>query len=456
MSNDTPSAHALPSVAEPRKALQTVLLGLLDFSAQPSRELTRRGRPFRLSDTFLSWALLWCVLNGWISQLDLWRRITCLGLPGFLPVQVCDQAIYNRLGQNGLALMQTLCAQISQWIFEDCAPFEDRTLAPFASEVIALDESILDPRKRWIADLRGVPTGAKALLAGRLSCLFDLRRQCWRRIDFFPNAVANCQLNAKNMLSGLPAKTLLLFDLGYYNFEWFDDLTRSGFFWVSRLRSNSSWKHMHWLIQRDGYSEALVFLGAHPRDQSGYVVRVIRIRYRGKWYVWATNVLSPFDLPGADVARLYARRWDIELAFCVLKKDLQLNLLWSAKDQVIGAQIWALVSLAQLLHHLQIQVAQEAGVPIFDVSLELLLRHLGDFFQASQMYGKDLLTCIVEAGPALGIIRPSTRTFIQAPIIGWQDICFPPPDMIWIRPGRYTHHTGPSKRGGTKRKKKES
>jgi hypothetical protein len=27
---------------------------------------------------------------------------------------------------------------------------------------------------------------------------------------------------------------------------------------------------MHYLVQRDGYSEALVFLGAHPRGQSAY------------------------------------------------------------------------------------------------------------------------------------------------------------------------------------------
>jgi hypothetical protein len=92
MSNDIPWAHPLPSVSEPQKAIQTVLLGLLDPSEPPSQALTRRGRPFRLSDAFLSWVLLWCVLNGWVSQLDLWRRVSRPGLPGFVPVSVCDQA----------------------------------------------------------------------------------------------------------------------------------------------------------------------------------------------------------------------------------------------------------------------------------------------------------------------------------------------------------------------------
>ena len=30
-----------------------------------------------------------------------------------------------------------------------------------------------------------------------------------------------------------------------------------------------------------------------------------------------------------DIARLYARRWDIEMAFKLAKRDLRLHLLWS-------------------------------------------------------------------------------------------------------------------------------
>ena len=38
------------------------------------------------------------------------------------------------------------------------------------------------------------------------------------------------------MVSDLQIGTLLLFDLGYYNFEWFDTLTQRGIWWVARLR----------------------------------------------------------------------------------------------------------------------------------------------------------------------------------------------------------------------------
>ncbi len=81
-------------------------------------------------------------------------------------------------------------------------------------------------------------------------------------------------------------------------------------------------------------------------------------------------------LPATEVVRLSARRWDIELALRLLQDHLRLNLLWSAKWERIGAQIWACLTLAQLFHALQMKAAEQEGVDPFDVSLHLLVRHV--------------------------------------------------------------------------------
>ena len=60
---------------------------------------------------------------------------------------VTDEAVYKRLGEQGAELMQRLCVQVSQWLYDWLAPHEDRTLAPKALEVLALDESKLDSMK---------------------------------------------------------------------------------------------------------------------------------------------------------------------------------------------------------------------------------------------------------------------------------------------------------------------
>src|SRR5258708_35732154 len=101
--------------------------------------------------------------------------------------------------------------------------------------------------------------------------------------------------------------------------------------------------------------------------------RVVELFSQGHLNRYLTNVLAPYQVPLAEVARLYARRWDIELAFCVLKEHLHVSQLWSAKWEVVQVQIWAGLRLSQLFHGLQVQLAAQEGVEPFDVSIDLLV-----------------------------------------------------------------------------------
>jgi len=454
MSYDTPGQRKLPLIETPAALMETLLLQAIE-EPRESAVVKKRGRPARVSNHLLAAGIVWCLLHGWVSQWDLWRRISCFGVGSLAAVPVCDQAIYNRLAKQGTAVMQLLCAQISTWLWHWMAPYEEHRLAPFARQILALDESSMDAVNRWLKELREVPLGDPSLLAGRLVGLFDIRRQQWVRLDWLPEAVANCQAYASEMLSGLQVETLLLFDLGYYNFEWFDTLTQRGIWWVARLRSNGSYTIEHILLQRDGYFEALIFLGAYRSDQAAHLLRLVRVRYRGQWYSYITNSTDPFQLSGAEIVALYARSFDIELGFRLLKDHLGLRLLWSAKMQVIGAQLWATVILAQILHALQVQVAVESGVETFDISLELLWRYLPDLSQLSAQQGKPLMQVITEVGVAIKLIRPSTRIRRSVPIIDWHEITPPPVDLLWMRPPRYTHKTHEARSHKRRHTKKE-
>lgn len=240
------------------------------------------------------------------------------------------------------------------------------------------------------------------------------------------------------MRLGLQPGTLLLFDLGYFSFEWFDDLTRLGHFWISRLRKRTSYEIIHILVQQDGYMEALVWLGAYRADRAAFAVRLIRLRHHGQWYSYLTNVLDPTRLSGAEVVRLYARRWDIELALRTLKDHLQLRLLWSAKWEVIACQILACVLLANVFHAAQRQLAEQAGVDVFEVSMELLIR----FVPRLLRQGLDPIATLLLHGRTVGVIRPSTRQHMEVPSIGWHQLVWPPGDLVLQRPARYAHNPG--------------
>src|SRR5437588_554383 len=86
---------------------------------------------------------------------------------------------------------------------------------PTPQQVLALDESTLDAVGRWLPGLRDLLPGNPGLLAGRISALFDVRRQQWWRVELWQDATANCKRQARTMLEDLAAGTLLLFDRGY-------------------------------------------------------------------------------------------------------------------------------------------------------------------------------------------------------------------------------------------------
>ena len=88
--------------------------------------------------------------------------------------------------------------------------------------------------------LRDVPPGDARLLPGKLAGVFDVRRQLWRRLEYVVDPHQNQKVLARELVAELPRHSLLLFDLGYFAFPWFDDLTDDGVLWVSRLRDKTS------------------------------------------------------------------------------------------------------------------------------------------------------------------------------------------------------------------------
>lgn len=431
MTHDTPAEQT----ATPRDLGAKLEQMLVTMPSASASRAGKRGRPVQLSAWHLSLAVLVSLLHGVQSQLEVWRLIAFYGVGSLPPLPLSDQAVYSRLEQDGVSAFQAVFAQVSQCLAKLLAPYEDRTLAPFATAVLALDESVLDRVKRWVRWLREVPQGDSRLLPGRLVGLFDVRLQQWRRLDVLLDANADCKVHARAMLSGLVKGTLLLFDLGYFSFPWLDDLSQQGYWYISRLRAKTRYQMVHLLYQADGAYDALVYLGVHSSDRAGQMVRLVCFRLGSQQYCYLTNVLDPADLSIADIARLYARRWDIELAFRELKEHLGLCLLWSAKLGVIYQQLWASLILAQLLHAFQVELAARAEVEPFDVSLQLLSRHLPRLL----LHTGDPMGFLVQYGQAMGLIRPSSRRLILAPDEPLVQVNSPPPELLRPRQAYSAH-----------------
>lgn len=434
---------ALPALLPPAAPAETRLLDRVEaFLTDLAADLEPappgppgRGRPRVLPALALWGGLTVCVLRGWHDQKALWRLLAGTGLWHFTPFPVSDEAVYKRLAAADPSPMADLFATLTALLTDRLDPYADRALAPFAAEVFALDQTTLDPVARRLPSLRGVPPGDDRLLPGKLAGVFDVRRQLWRTVVHLEDPRQNEKAGCRALVAGLPRRSLLLFDLGYFAFAWFDELTADGFLWATRLRAKTSYEVIHVLHEEGETLDALVWLGKHRADRAQYAVRLVQFRRGELLHRYLTNVLCPRRLPLQEIPRLYARRWDIEMAVNTAKTDLNLHLLWSSKAAVVLHQVWAVLAIAQLLQALRVLVAATARVDPFDVSLPLLIEYLPQY--AARRRGQDPIAAFAADGVRLGFIRPSRRIRIEAPAVPAAALHPPPKGLRLVRTPRY-------------------
>lgn len=391
-----------------------------------------RGRP-RILPALCLWAgVLICVLRGWNSQLKIWRLLSSRGLWNYPRFAISDQAVYKRLEQGGEAPLKSLFEQVSEVLQERLEPYK-QSIASFASEVVAIDSTTLDKVMRHLPLLRSIANGEAQLLAGKLAGVFDIRLQQWRYVEHIENPKENEKVSAPSLLEHLQRGALILMDMGFFSFMWFDQLTQEGYYWITRLRKKASYDVKHTYYRKGDTFDGLIGLGSYRADRARYVVRLITFRVGETTYQYITNVLNPRLLSVHEVAVLYARRWDIEMAFKLIKRELGLHLFWSAKPVVVLQQIWAVLLISQILHALQLEIAGKAGVDPFDVSLSLLVEYLPEWNDV------DFIALVVERGREAGFIRPSRRIRIQSPPIDLNEYQPPPHDLPLVRTPRYAH-----------------
>ncbi len=397
------------------------------------------GRPRILPSVCLWAGVLVCLLRGAATQSAVWRLLTRTRLWSYPRFRLSDQAIYRRLQQESAIAPGTPCAMerlfqhVSAVLQTRMAPYADTSLAPFASDVLAVDATTLDLVGRLLPALRDLPARAEGLFPGKLSALFDLRCQLFRQVSHVPSVHQNDKAGLPRLLEQVSAGMLLVFDLGYFSFAWFDALTEQQVWWVSRLRKQTSYQIEHIHYQQGETLDALVWLGKFRADRSKHLVRLVSFRLGTLQYHYLTNQTDPRLFSLREIARLYQRRWDIELAFLLAKQHLKLQFLWSSKTAVLLAQVWGVLLISQVLQALRWQIAREAHVDLFDVSIALLVEYVPQYLAE----GVDPVAAFVRDGRRLGFIRPSTRTANRAPSIWAADLSLPPPGLIRTRIPRY-------------------
>jgi Transposase DDE domain len=316
------------------------------------------------------------------SVAELGRLLAREGLLWAPPAAVSPQALSLRLRCLPAELFHRVLADLQPTLAARAAarsrplpPVVRRAVGRFAC-VWAVDGTTLEALFKKVGLLRGAEG---AVLGGKLEAVLDLATKLPVALWLDGDAAANDKRFLERLQAVLPANALLVMDRGFYSFPFFDRLSDSGRWFVTRARSLAALEVERVLLDSPTARDRVVRLGAYRSNPCRRPVRLVEVQVRGTWRAYLTNVLDPQALSAADVVDLYGRRWKIEEASLLTKRLLGLSYLWAGAFNAVAMQVWATWLLYAALVDLTDAVAEELEQPLDALSLEMVYRGLYHF-----------------------------------------------------------------------------
>lgn len=196
------------------------------------------------------------------------------------------------------------------------------------------------------------------------------------------NAKANDRTFGEWLLTTLPKGGLLVVDLGFFAFPWFDQCTETERYFLTRQREKTAYRRQRLLSQGERYCDEVIKMGLYRSNPCHHPVRMVSVLWGTTWYRYLTNVLDPEQLSAQQVCDLYRRRWRIEEAFGITKRLLGLAYLWVGDSNGVQIQIVATWIFYAVLNDLCAQVAITLRQPLEAISVEMVFRGLYHYGQA--------------------------------------------------------------------------
>ncbi len=177
-------------------------------------------------------------------------------------------------------------------------------------------------------------------------------------------------------LLNFPKGSYVVFDRGYTDYTWYQELTKDGIRFVARLKSNAVTIPGK---KRRGRKSLGVLLDQQIQLQgiNGSFRKVVYLDAETDiTYEFVTNAL---DIPAATVAELYKERWQIELFFKWIKQNLRIKSFLGTSRNAVMTQIWIALCAYLVLAFLKYQSKVERSMQQMLRILQLNLFDRRDF-----------------------------------------------------------------------------
>ena len=155
-----------------------------------------------------------------------------------------------------------------------------------------------------------------------------------------------------------PKGSIVAIDRGYNDYGWYNQLTKKGIFFVTRLKTNAKFQVVsrQLVLANKGLTsdQTIKFTGIQTAKKCPIQLR--RIGYRdqetGKHYVFLTN---NFKLSAKTIADIYKARWQVELFFKWIKQNLKIKSFIGTSKNAVMTQIWIALCVYLLLAFIKFQ-----------------------------------------------------------------------------------------------------
>lgn len=185
--------------------------------------------------------------------------------------------------------------------------------------------------------------------AVKLHTLIDLRGNIPCFIHFSTGKVHD--VNALDYLTLEPGAFYMM-DRGYVDYARLYRFTVEMAFFVTRAKSNMKYKRqeMRRVDKSTGLRSDYRIVLSGPQAELDYPVPMRRVAYydveHKKRLVFLTN---NWTLPALTIARLYKRRWQVELFFKWIKQHLRIKAFYGTTPNAVQTQIWIAVCVYVLV-----------------------------------------------------------------------------------------------------------
>jgi hypothetical protein len=330
------------------------------------------------------------------------RLIADKGMLWAGPEHISKQALSKRLQ----VFPATLFAELFDRVIERISPQIGAEESEGFACIRIADGSTLEQLRRTTGELRE----EKEKLGGKMMMTVDALTHIPVQAFYREESESNDKVFCEELVKAVPENGLLIFDLGFFSFQFFDAFTGAKKYFITRMREKTAYKTIAVLGEGARYRDEIIKMGIYRSNPCQHPVRMISVLWNGTWHRYLTNVVDPERLSAKRVVELYRSRWRIEQAFMVTKRLLGLAYLWVGSTNGVQIQIYCTWIFYAVLVSLCAQLAEALKKPLEKISVEMVFRGLYHYSQACEDgCTEDVITYYVRKQQILSLVKEERK-----------------------------------------------